>query len=119
VLKPGGVFISLTPNRWHYVATVASVTPLAFHRWVNRHRGRSEEDTFPTTYKLNTRHDQERWFGAPAFKTVLFERFEVSPNYLTFSAPTFFAGVAWERTVNALPQLERFRAGILSVFERV
>lgn len=118
VLRPGGVALGLTPNRWHYVAAIASATPVAFHRWVNARRGRPPEDTFPTVYRLNTRHDQERWFGPPRFRTAHFERIEVAPNYLAFSAPTLLAGAAWERTVNATPALERFRVCILSAFER-
>lgn len=47
VLKPGGVVLGLTPNRWHYVAAIAALTPVAFHRWVNARRGRPAEDSFP------------------------------------------------------------------------
>jgi SAM-dependent methyltransferase len=119
VLRPGGVALGLTPNKWHYVAGIASVTPVAFHRWVNARRGRPAEDTFPTTYLLNSRHDQERWFGPPRFRTAHFERIEVAPNYLSFSVPTLLAGAAWERAVNATPALERLRVCILSVFERL
>lgn len=119
VLRPGGVVLGLTPNRWHYVAAIASLTPVAFHRWVNARRGRPAQDTFPTTYLLNTRQDQERWFGPPAFRTAHFERIEVAPNYLTFSAPTLLAGAAWERVVNSTAALERLRVCILSAFERL
>lgn len=118
VLKPGGVVLSITPNKWHYVAQIASWTPLRFHRWVNERRGRASDDTFPTTYLLNSRRDQEAWFGAPDFDTDLFERIEVSPNYLMFSVPTMLAGVAYERVVNASPLLERLRVVIISAFRK-
>jgi SAM-dependent methyltransferase len=119
VLRPGGVVIGLTPNRWHYVATAAALTPYGFHRWYNARRGRPSEDTFPTTYLLNTRHDQERWFGPPNFRTAHFERLEVSPNYLTFSVPSFLVGAAYERMVNRFAFLERFRVCIVSAFKRL
>ncbi|TVQ87348.1 MAG: class I SAM-dependent methyltransferase [Deltaproteobacteria bacterium] len=118
VLKPGGVVLGLTPNKWHYVAAIASLTPTSFHRWVNARRGRPAEDTFPTTYRLNSRHDQERWLGPPSFRTAHFQRLEVAPNYLTFSVPTLLAGAAWERTVNATDALSRLRVVILSAFQR-
>jgi len=51
VLRPGGVFLAKTPNRWHYVPLIASLTPHGFHEWVNRLRGREEGDTFPTLYR--------------------------------------------------------------------
>lgn len=33
VLKPGGVFLAKTPNKWHYMPLVARATPLWFHRF--------------------------------------------------------------------------------------
>ena len=40
VLRPGGVFLGKTPNKWHYVPLIARLTPHGFHRWVVRWRGR-------------------------------------------------------------------------------
>ena len=42
VLKPGGVFLCLTPNKFHYVPLIASMTPHNFHEWYNRWRGRAD-----------------------------------------------------------------------------
>jgi SAM-dependent methyltransferase len=50
VLKPGGVFLAKTPNKWHYMPTIARLTPHAFHRFYNRMRGRNSEDTFPRVW---------------------------------------------------------------------
>ncbi|MBN1548515.1 MAG: class I SAM-dependent methyltransferase, partial [Syntrophaceae bacterium] len=57
ILRPGGKIIFLTPNKWHYVALIARFTPHKFHQWFNRLRGRTEEDTFSTIYKLNSFSD--------------------------------------------------------------
>jgi 2-polyprenyl-3-methyl-5-hydroxy-6-metoxy-1,4-benzoquinol methylase len=57
VLKPGGVFLFKTPNKWHYMPTIAQLTPHGFHRAVNRWRGRAEIDIFPTRYRANTYAD--------------------------------------------------------------
>src|SRR4051794_53079 len=54
VLKPGGVFLFKTPNKWHYMPTIARLTPFRFHQYVNRLRGRAQSDTFPTRYRANT-----------------------------------------------------------------
>jgi SAM-dependent methyltransferase len=98
ILRPGGVFLALTPNRWHYVPLVSALTPTAFHRWLNRRRGRHEDDTFATYYRMNTR--------------------EVQPNYLCFSVPTYLAGVLYERIVNATDLFSAFRVNIIGAFRK-
>lgn len=61
VLRPGGIFLALTPNRYHYVSLIASATPISFHKWLNKRRGREMEDTFPTAYQMNTRRALRRY----------------------------------------------------------
>ena len=39
VLKPGGVFLAKTPNKFHYVPAFARLTPHRFHQYFNRLRG--------------------------------------------------------------------------------
>jgi ubiquinone/menaquinone biosynthesis C-methylase UbiE len=119
VLKPGGVFIALTPNRWHYVPVIAAVTPLSFHRWVNERRGRAADDTFPTFYRMNTRRAQTRLFESAGFETAELTMLESPPNYLKFSTPTFLAGVAYERLVNATSWLTDLRVNIISAFRKL
>ncbi|MEI2780661.1 MAG: hypothetical protein V9H25_05130 [Candidatus Competibacter sp.] len=36
VLKRGGVFLFKTPNKTHYMPTIARLTPHRFHQFVNR-----------------------------------------------------------------------------------
>jgi SAM-dependent methyltransferase len=67
VLKPGGVFLFKTPNKWHYMPTIARMTPHGFHQFVNRLRGRAEVDTFPTRYRTNTKGDVQRLAAAAGF----------------------------------------------------
>jgi SAM-dependent methyltransferase len=55
VLKPGGLCVILTPNRWDYASVVARLTPHVFHRWfVSRIYRSHTYDTFPTRYRANT-----------------------------------------------------------------
>ena len=118
VLKPGGVFLALTPNRWHYVPVIAALTPTSFHRWINERRGRAAEDTFPTFYRMNTRGSQRRIFESAGFETATLTMLETQPNYLKFSTPTFLAGVAYERVVNASALFSAFRVNIVSAFRK-
>ena len=118
VLKPGGWFLALTPNRYHYVSLAAAATPLRFHRFFNRLRGVGDEDSFRTEYRLNTRRSLTRHFTAAGFQVQLMRFVEVRPNYLTFSLPLFLLGAAYERLLNAVPALAGLRANIICGFSK-
>lgn len=118
VLKPGGVFLCLTPNKFHYVPLIASLTPHSFHEWYNRLRGRADEDTFPTCYRLNSRGDMRRHFTAAGFDQCDMQMVEAPPNYLMFSVPTFLAGVAYERVVGGSRLLQDLRVNIIGRFQK-
>ena len=110
VLRPGGLFISKTPNRTHYVAALATLTPHRFHEWVNKRRGRPEADTFPTFYKANTADAIHRIAQACDFTVVDVTRWEGPPNYLRILPPLYPVGILYERVVNATDVLAQFRA---------
>jgi len=118
VLKPGGVVLSLTPNKLHYVALIAGLTPTSFHKWFNTTRGREPYDTFPTFYRLNTRSAQCRTFGGAGLETVSLDMIEFEPKYLTFTTLTYLAGALYERVVNAIPVLAGLRVNIISTFRK-
>jgi SAM-dependent methyltransferase len=114
ILAPGGRYLALTPNRFHYVPLVASVTPTSFHRSVNERRGRLGEDTFPTCYRLNTPGAIERHFKAAGFQHVSTRGIEVEPQYLKFSKATYLCGVLYERLVNSTEKLTALRVNIIA-----
>jgi ubiquinone/menaquinone biosynthesis C-methylase UbiE len=116
VLKPGGSFLFLTPNKWHYVCLVARCTPESFHEFYNRRRGRDETDTFATVYRLNTRSAIRRHLKEAGFLERELSMRECCPNYLTLAAPLFLIGVAYERLVNSTALLAGLRVNILGHF---
>jgi len=116
VLKPGGSFLFLTPNKWHYVCLAARCTPKAFHQSYNRRRGRDETDTFPTVYRLNARSAIRRDLLKAGFLEKDLRMRECCPNYLTLAAPLFLVGVAYERIVNSTDLLSGLRVNILGHF---
>ena len=118
VLRPGGVFLALTPNRWHYVAAVSALTPHRFHEWVSRRRGRADADTFPTYYRLNSRRALLGHFAAAGFVDARVRTIEVQPNYLLFSLPSFLAGAAYERMVNASEIFSDLRVNLIAEFRK-
>ena len=101
VLKPGGVFLFKTPNKWHYMPTVARLTPHAFHRYVNRLRGRAEENTFPTRYQANSLGTVARLAANAGLVVERVDRVEGRPEYLRMTWPTYVVGLAYERLVNS------------------
>lgn len=119
VLRPGGVYLALTPNLYHYVCLISRLTPNWFHGWFRRrHYGVHESDTFATYYRLNTRGDLRRHFEAQGFQALCLQTLEISPNYLSFSLPTFLAGVFYERLVNCTEGWADLRVNILACFRK-
>ncbi len=100
VLKPGGVFLFKTPNKWHYMPTISRLTPHGFHQYFNRLRGRTEEDTFPTRYRANTRGDVMQLAADAGLLVERVERVEGRPEYLRMTWPTYIFGAVYERLVN-------------------
>nr|WP_274608966.1 class I SAM-dependent methyltransferase [Lamprobacter modestohalophilus] len=109
VLRPGGVFLAKTPNKYHYVPLIARLTPHGFHRWVVRWRGREGEDVFPTRYLANSRADIRRLAAATGLQVVAVDLVEGRPEYLRFSALTYVFGYLYERLVNLVPGLAGLR----------
>jgi SAM-dependent methyltransferase len=118
VLRPGGLYLSLTPNWSHYVPLIAGLTPHAFHEWFNERRGRPREDTFPTYYRLNGRSRITRTFFDAGFSIAKLDFVEVQPNYLMFNSLAYLLGVIYERVVNSLDWLDWLRVNIVLVAQK-
>lgn len=113
VLRAGGVFLAKTPNRHHYVALAARLSPIWFHVFYNQLRGRAAQDTFPTHYACNTRHELERQCKQHGLVLRSLSLIEGRPEYLRICAPLYVAGIAYERIVNAFSILEAIRSVII------
>lgn len=119
VLKPSGLFMFKTPNKWHYIPIIASITPHSFHKFVNRLRGRAETNTFPTIYKSNTKLDIIKLSKESGFSVVKIERLEGRPEYLRINPLTYFAGMLYERIVNLFDMFAPLRILLIGVLQRV
>jgi len=115
VLKPGGLLLLLTPNRWHYVTVSSALLPHRFHLAYNRWRGVDAHDIFPTIYRANTAGRLRRLCERAGFDVEDLQQFETEPEYLAFSTPTYAAGVAFERMVNRFDALKPLRVNLLLV----
>jgi SAM-dependent methyltransferase len=119
VMKPGGHLLIHTPNRWHYVALFATLTPTSFHAWFNSKRGRISADTFPTRYRANDRRTLERLAARSGFRIVRFDLLETKPDYLYFHPLAYRAGIVYERIVNRWPSFARFRVQIIADLQAI
>src|SRR5262249_13537641 len=92
VLRPGGVFVSLTVNDKHYISWLARLLHLAPHSWtqsiVHLFLGRPHEDTFPTYYRMNSLAKVVRAARAASLE-VIHSRFYTSQEYFAFSKIAF------------------------------
>jgi SAM-dependent methyltransferase len=107
VVKPSGSFLFKTPNRRHYVPTVARLTPHRFHEIIAKKRGRAEEDTFPTLYLANTRHDIEAAAKSAGFAEAHLDFIERPEYFGNILPPTWWDACmsAWSISVNFWPHL--------------
>jgi len=118
VLKPGGTFLFKTPNKYHYVPLVSTLTPHKFHQWVNRHRGRKSEDTFPTFYKANSVRQIKNLIKHSSFKIDFLQTFEGRPEYLRGFWISYIAGILYERLVNSTNLLQNFRVILIGSLKK-
>jgi SAM-dependent methyltransferase len=117
VLKPGGVYIVKTPNRFHYMAVIASLTPTSFHKWFNRLRGVPSEDVFPTQYRINTKKALYAQAMKAGFEVDSFELVEGRPEYVRIFFPLYLLGIVYERIVNSL-KLEQLKIVYFAVLKK-
>ena len=117
VMKPGAHLFVHTPNRWHYVALAATVTPIRFHVSFNERRGRPEADTFPTLYRINDRRRMKLLAAGSGFRLCGLEEIETKPDYLAFHPLAYLLGIAYERVVNRSERFAGARVQLIADFE--
>ena len=117
VLKKGGILITKTPNLYHYMPTIARLTPFAFHDFYGRLLGRPSHDTFPTFYRVNTKQKQKYYAEKAGFQIESMQILEARPEYLRFNALTYTVGILYERSVNLL-RLDSLKIVIYTVYKK-
>jgi ubiquinone/menaquinone biosynthesis C-methylase UbiE len=100
VLKPGGVFICLTPNKHSPIALLNRLLKPLQHILVPLLYGRAEEDTFPVVYRANTPEDiVQLAYDAGLRPRATF--LNPDPTYLAFNELFFLMNVALTRWLPA------------------
>lgn len=119
VLRPGGVFIFLTPSRHDYVSLAARVLPNAWHPWVvRRFEGRAEVDTFPTFYRANTRSAVQRYAHRCGLAVQRLEYLRHPPEYFMFSPLLYGLVALYDDLIGRLNVLDFLRGWLLGVLQK-
>lgn len=121
VLKPRGVYVFRTPNRFHYTALVGKATPHWFHELVaNRLRnlGPSAHAPHPTFYRLNSRGAITKTAESVGLIVRELRMVEKEPSYGMSSRLLFKVFMTYERIVNRFEVFSGFRANIFGVLEK-
>lgn len=103
VLKPSGLLCIRTPNRWSYIAMIASLVPNRWHAKVVGYvqKGRAAKDVFPTYYRANTPRAIRRLLRQHGFEGCVYPHIS-EPSYFGFSRPIYAAGVYMHRWLPSL-----------------
>jgi len=83
ILRPGGWLCAITPNRWGYIGIGARAIPNRLHVRMLHHLQplKAAEDTFPTTYRLNTPFAFRRWFPPTRYEHAVWTA-DTEPAYV-------------------------------------
>ncbi len=98
VLRPGGVFVFITPNKRHPLIGLNRLInrfSTLQGRLVRRFYGRETADTFPAYYRINT-SAEVRQLAAELGMTLIVSKLIPDPTYLVFRPGWFEAAVRFE-----------------------
>jgi SAM-dependent methyltransferase len=74
LLKPGGYLVIYTPYKWSPMSLIATALPFALHHPLKKLIWDAQaKDTFPTTYRMNTRRDLLAVTSSVGLQEVHFE----------------------------------------------
>jgi SAM-dependent methyltransferase len=112
ILKPGGVFLFLTPNLRGYTTRAARLLPERIKpRLAGLLEGRSTEKVFPTFYRANTRETIQRAAKPAGLRVARFEYIRSSAEFAMIP-PLALLELVWLRAL-ATGKLEGLRQNLV------
>lgn len=110
VLRPGGVLIILTVNKWFPPILLGRMLPHRLRQSFNLFaEGRVEEDTFPAYYRANSRRALERAGSDAGLRVQSVQYLSHHPRYFMFSVVVYRLAVMVERLVRKYRVLRGIR----------
>lgn len=117
LLRPHGMVVIFTVNRWSPVTMVSSLVPFGLHHPIKQlFWAGDEEDTFPTAYRMNTREQLRTVFAAGGFEERYFAYVDDLSVFGRFKSLNYAELVAW-RALKGL-RLKYPENCLLGVYEK-
>lgn len=117
VLKPGGVFIFMTPNAYSPFVVATRFVPIRFKKFLReRFLSIATFDTFPTHYRLNTIATLNRLFQSVHMKPRGLQLVDCF-TYFKFSAVLVWGAIMGARLMNAL-HLRQLRHHVVGAYQK-
>jgi SAM-dependent methyltransferase len=117
LLRPGGLAVIYTVDRWSPVTLVSRLVPNHLHHAVKRHIwGGEEKDTFPAFYRMNTHRALRSVFEAAGFRERLFTRLDDCATFGQIRWLNWLELAAWKGLQAA--GLRYPESCLLAVYER-
>jgi ubiquinone/menaquinone biosynthesis C-methylase UbiE len=117
VLRPGGVFLALTPNLHGYQALLARCIPERFKAaLVKLLQDRASEDVFPTYYRINTGAAIEQLAAASGFAHVAVNHITTEAQLIVMP-PLVVLELLFIRLLMTNP-LRRLRPNLIAVLQK-
>lgn len=114
VLKPKGLLLMHTPNRFYYPMIAARLTPLWFHqRYMQAIATRKGKDVHEVYYRMNSANDIRTICKRSSLQIRELRFITSPPGYLRFSPLAFLAGALYEKTAERM--FPKLRPGIILV----
>ncbi len=121
VLRPGGLFVFLTPNRWSYKAVAAALTPQWVHQLAAQHLrpdSRAPGDVFPTHYRANTSGAIRRLAQRHGLVMESVELLNNGPTWFRRLPGLFELGHAYHQMIGRIGWLHGLRCAVLASVRR-
>jgi ubiquinone/menaquinone biosynthesis C-methylase UbiE len=119
LLKPDGVFIFHTPNYWHYWTFFNSLVPQKLkNKLIEFVEQRSEDDVFPTFYRLNTVKSITRAANKAGLRIRHLHRVSSSSSGAIFLLGPLIVFHLLFRRLTRWKLLENFRDNFIVVLEK-